>query len=100
MTRKFRYDPATDSVVEVGSSLPPRKASAWAKPMHCEALAVEPEHIEFARQDDASKGLGDTEYDRKGCPVFYSQSSYDRYKKSHGYYDKNAGYSGVPPTYK
>lgn len=91
MTRRFRYDAATDSVVEANAPGKPRKAGAWAKPKHCEALAVEPEHVPYERQLDQEQGLGDVEYDKSGAPVFYSQGKYDAYVKAKGYVNKTSG---------
>jgi hypothetical protein len=73
----------------------PLVSGAWKKPLHCEALAVEPEEVEKQREFDQRLGLGDVEYDREGCPVFQSRASYNRYKRAYGYYDRSAGYGDV-----
>lgn len=91
MTRRYRYDAATDSVIEVGNPLPERKAGAWAKPKACDTLAVEPEHVQFEKQLDQEQGLGDVEYNREGAPVFYSQGKYDEYVRAKGYVNKTSG---------
>ena len=48
---RYRYDKDRDEVVEVGSTRTEAiaRASAWSKPMKCEALAVDPEHIRFQK---------------------------------------------------
>lgn len=67
------------------------KAPAWTVPMHNEALAVHPSEIKAAKEIDRGLGLGDTEYDREGCPVFRSKGQYDKFLKAHGYVNKTSG---------
>lgn len=101
MRKRYRYDKERDAVVEIGSVDDVPRANAWSKPLQCEALAVDPRHIKFQKQLDAERGLGDVEYNQQtGAPVFHSQSRYNDYKRAYGYYDRNCGYSGVPPQHR
>lgn len=90
VSRRFRYDPETDSVVEVGGPGRLRKAGAWAQPKHCEALAVDPDEVKWEKMLDQEQGLGDVEYDKNGCPVFYSPGKYDEYVRAKGYVNKSS----------
>lgn len=89
MSRRFMYDKEQGKVVEVGTPPKPRKeASAWSKPLHCESLGVNPKHVKFQRELDAELGVGGTEYDTEGRPVFYSPGKYNEYMKAHGYHQR------------
>ena len=90
-SRRFRYDPATDSVVEVrvaGSA-----TQDW-KPLHCEAMAFEGSERE-AQRIDSLVGAPSVSYDGLGRPIFNDRSTYDRYLKAHGYVNKTSGKCNV-----
>lgn len=87
MTR-YRYDPATDEVVECRKA--PARIGDW-KAVHCEALAVEPEHIQFERQLNAERGAPDVDFDVHGAPIFKDKSTYNRYLKAHGKVNRTRG---------
>ena len=85
--RRFRYDPTTDSVVEVG--VPAAVANDW-KPLHCEAMAFDGDAV-VAKGIDAQLGAPYVDYDGLGRPVFNDRSTYDKYLKAHGYVNKTSG---------
>ena len=89
MTRKFRYDATKDEVVEVieGEKLPVF-SRAWEKEFHSEALAENPKNLKWLKEEDQRLGVGDTNYDESGRPVFTSKRKWEAYKKAHGYYDR------------
>jgi hypothetical protein len=101
VTRRFRYDPETDEVVEV--TAPKRgkaadtAASRFSTGLHCEALGVDPRDVKWQRMEDEEVGIKNQEYDPHGAPVFYSRTAYNEYKRAHGYYDRNAGFGDVAP---
>jgi hypothetical protein len=67
MTRRYRYDPETDEVVEV--TAPKRgkaadtAASRFSTGLHCEALGVDPRDVKWQRMEDEQVGLKNVEYD-------------------------------------
>ena len=87
MSRRFRYDPATDSVVEVGK--PAAVTQDW-KQLHSEAMAFDGSEQE-AKRIDAMVGAPPVDYDKLGRPVFNDRSTYDKYLKAHGYVNKTSG---------
>ena len=95
MKRRYRYDPATDSVIEVGQQ-PPR-IRPWGTPLHCESMAVEPQELAAAKKLDRDIGAPHVEYDGNGCPVFNDKSTYNRYLKAHGWVNRASGLSGNMP---
>lgn len=90
MKHRFRYNPDTDEVEEVG---PPRvsKPSGWSKPLHSESMGVSTDEVPQAKEFDKTLGLGDVEYDTDGCPVFYSKGEQERFYKAHGYHNRVSG---------
>lgn len=87
MKTKFRYDPKTDSVVQVGA---PPKTNGVIPPKHVEALAYDPVEVPMAKEIDKRLGLGDVTYDEIGCPVFTSTKDYDNYVKAHGFINRSS----------
>jgi len=63
--------------------------TAWSKPLHCESLAVKPEHVKFQRVLDEECGVGGTHYDQNGSPVFESPGKYADYMRAHGYHHRS-----------
>jgi hypothetical protein len=88
MSKRYRYDPETDEVTEVGQLT--RSTADW-KPLHCEAMAFDGGTIQEAKDLDARIGAPDVSYDGNNCPVFTSKGQYDRYLKAHGYVNKTSG---------
>ena len=87
MARRFRYDPATDSVVEVGKSA--ARIGDW-KELHCETMAWDG-NIEDAKRIDRELNAPQVDYDKTGCPVFKDKSTYNRWLKAHGMVNKTSG---------
>lgn len=94
MSRRFRYDPTTDSVVEVGR--PAGVANDW-KPLHCETLAFDGDP-EVAKGIDRQLGAPPVDYDKNNCPVFNDRSTYNKYLKAHGYVNQTSGKGNVQLT--
>lgn len=80
MSRRFRYDPATDSVVEVGA--PAARIGDW-KELHCEAMAWDG-NVEDAKRIDRELGAPEVPYDYANRPVFKDRETYNNYLKAHG----------------
>ena len=62
------------------------------KPIHSEALAYHRKQIPEARKYLDSKGLGDTEIDKAGCPVFRDRQHRRRFLKTLGKIDRASYY--------
>ena len=88
MTRRFKYDKETDSIIEVG--IQPRGTNDW-KPLHCEALAFDGNTVDEAKLLDKALGAPDVNYDANNCPILNDKSTYNRYLKAHGYVNKTSG---------
>lgn len=86
MSRKFRYDPKTDSVVEVTT----RPQVADWKDLHCEAMAFDG-NVQDAKRIDYELGAPYVDYDAQNCPIFRDRQTYDKYLKAHGYVNKTSG---------
>lgn len=97
MKRRFRYNPATDSVEEVGSK--PRSTNDW-KQLSCEAMGYDGS-LEDAKRLDREYGAPEVDYVRVGPnsynPVFNDRSTYNRWLKAHGKVNKTSGKSGANP---
>lgn len=81
----LRYDPATDTVVEVEKTVA-RHLPRY--PLAVEALAVSPDQISSARDFDAQNGVK-TDYRGDGSPIFESKGHYKRYRQLHGFFDRS-----------
>jgi hypothetical protein len=75
--RVFRYDRATDTVVESEHVTRPTRPQ-W--PLELDSLAVHPSQIEEARARDRACGVP-TEYTPDGRPVMTGPGHYRRYRK-------------------
>lgn len=85
VSRFFRYDHASNSVVEVS-----RRAEAGMPryPLPLEVLAVHPAQIHQQRELDRAMGVP-TDYQPDGSPVMRDAGHYRRYRKAHGYHFRN-----------
>jgi len=92
--KKFRYNPETDEVEEVGKQVALKPADAWQRPKHLEALAVEMEEVPEAMAHDRLHGVP-TDYDNDGCPVITGPRHYNAYCKSWGYVNRSSVTKGV-----
>ena len=93
MNKKYRYDKATDSVVEVTPDAPdhtlPMVERAWEKPLASEAMGVNPQHIPLQMQEDQLLGVGGTPYTEDGRPYFTSKRKHAEYMKAHGFHHRS-----------
>lgn len=88
MKRRFRYNPDTDAVEEIGKA-PSRGQLDW-KPLHCEAMAFDGS-IADAKRLDAEMGAPYVDYDAIGSPVFNDPSTYKRWLKAHEMVNRTSG---------
>lgn len=97
MARRFRYNPATDKVEEVG--IEPRGTNDW-KQLSCEAMGFDGT-LEDAQRIDRECGAPYVDYQRVGPeaynPVFNDKGTYQKYLKAHGMVNKTSGKSGASP---
>lgn len=98
MRRRFRYNPTTDQVEEVGTNKP-RSTNDW-KQLSCENMGYDGS-VEDAKRLDREYGAPEVDYVQVGPnsynPVFNDRSTYNRYLKAHGFYNKTSGKSGANP---
>lgn len=66
------------------------------KPLHSEALAVNPKQIPEAIEDARKKGVP-TDFDKLGRPIFTSRAHAKAYQKAYGYFNRDAGYGDAQP---
>ena len=89
-SRRFQYDPQTQSLVEVGASTQGTNGIArW--PIHSDAMGVHPSQIPAAQQALRAAGVH-TDYDREGRPILTDASHRKRHAEALGFYDRNGGY--------
>ena len=89
MKKRFRYNPDTDEVEEVGQ--PAARGQRDWKPLVCESLALDGWTSDEARQLDAKLGAPDVDYDKEtNAPIFHDKATYDKYLKAHGYHNKSS----------
>lgn len=95
MKRRFRYDRATDSVVEVGKA-PARGGNDWKK-LSCESMGYDGT-LENAYHIDRMLGAPYVDYEKVDedayNPVFHDKSTYNRWLKAHGMVNRTSGKGG------
>jgi hypothetical protein len=74
-----------------------QSSSAW--PRTSTAMSVHPDQIKEAGDYDHANGVT-TEYTKDGDAIYTSKQHQDKHLRLHGYYDRDACYSGVTPTYQ
>jgi hypothetical protein len=84
-SRYFRFDPSTQSVVEVKKST---TKGIPRYPLALESLAVHPTQVAEAREHDAKNGVK-TEYTPDGRPIIRDAGHYRKYRRLHGVHFKN-----------
>ena len=84
-SRFFRYDPDKEQVVEVEHAV---STNIPRYPIYCETLAVHPDQIGEQRDFDRSHGVP-TDYRADGTPIMRDKTHYKRYRKLHGFHQKN-----------
>ncbi len=65
-------------------------------PLKCYALGVQSDQRQEAMQHCEEMGVP-TYYDEDGDPTITDNAHYSRFKKMQGFFDRDAGYSGVCP---
>jgi len=73
-----------------------QSSSGW--PRTSTAMSVHPDQIKEAGNYDHKHGVT-TEYNHEGEPIYTSKQHQDKHLRLHGYYDRDACYSGVTPTF-
>ena len=87
MNRRYRYDKATDSIVEVGAI---GNTEGIVAGKAYESLGyVDESEIPGAKELDRQLGLGDVEY-RDCAPYFTSSRDWEKYAKAHGFVNKSS----------
>lgn len=85
MSRFFRYDAESNSVIEVSRE---NIKQIPRYPIALESMAVHPSQIAEATQYDSQHGVR-TEYTPDGRPVVRDPGHYKRYRRLHGFHFKN-----------
>lgn len=81
----------TETLVAVGKNGTASTTRTWI--LRSDAMGINPDQRLEAMQADEALGCK-IEYDEAGRAVFRSPGQYKRYAEAHGFFDKNAGYSG------
>ena len=72
-------------------------SAGW--PRSSDAMSVHPDQIKEAGDYDYNNGVT-TQYKSDGSPIYRDKQHQDKHLRLHGYFDRDAGYSGVTPTYQ
>lgn len=86
MSRYFRYDPESQTVVEVEREVVHNNPK-W--PIASDAMGIHPSQIEEARAFNRSRGVPTTDYTSDGRPILRSSGHRKAYMRAWKYFDKS-----------